>query len=173
MSRFTTMRPTPASSARSALWLLLAALTGCAAYSPGDLKPGTTEAALRERMGEPTGRYGLADGATRLEFARGPMGKHTYMVELDATGLVRGWEQVLTERRFDTVMIDTPLAEVRKQFGRPSGWRVGWRGVGEVWAYRFESVFCRWFVIWFVDGRVREANYDIDPQCEDHRQDNK
>lgn len=171
MNRYTTMRPTPASIARSGLWLFVAALAGCADYGPGDLRPGFAESEVVARMGPPTGRHALQGGADKLEFARGPMGKHTYMVEFDAAGRVRGWEQVLTEARFDGVAIGAAQADVRAQLGRPSAQRVGWRGVGEVWAYRYESLFCRWFVIWFVDGRVREASYDIDPQCEDRRRD--
>jgi len=177
MSRFTTMPPTRASSARSrssrassALSLALL-LAGCAGYSPGDLRPGQSEADLRARMGEPTGRYPLADGGAQVEYARGPMGKHTYMIDLDATGRVRGWTQVLTESRFDSVAIDAPQADVRRLLGRPSETRVGWRGVGSVWSYRYESLFCRWFQIWLVDGRVREASYAADPMCDDHRRD--
>ncbi len=170
MSRFTTMRPTRGSSARSLTSLLLAAVVGCADYGPGALRPGQPEADMLAHMGQPTGRYPLAGGASKVEYARGPMGRHTYMVEVDASGRVSRWEQVLTETRFDALAIGTAQADVRAELGRPSEARVGWRGVGEVWYYRFESVFCRWFVVWFVDGRVREASYDTDPMCDDRRQ---
>ncbi len=164
MSRFTTMRPTRASSAASVILL-----SACAGYSPGDLRPGQSESELRARMGEPTSRYARPDGGARVEFARGPMGKHTYMVEVDAGGRVRGWQQVLTEANFESIAIAAPQAEVRQQLGRPSETRVGWRGVGEVWSYRYESLFCRWFQVWLVEGRVREASYASDPQCEEAR----
>jgi len=147
-------------------------LAGCAGYGPGDLRPGSLEADVRARMGEPTGRYALPAGASKLEYARGPMGKHTYMVEVDADGRVRGWEQVLTEPRFDAIAIAAPQDAVRQQLGRPSESRVGWRGVGVVWSYRYESLFCRWFQVWLVDGRVREAAYAADPMCEEARRDN-
>ncbi len=173
MSRFTTMPRTPASSAPSLPWFFAAALAGCTGYAPGDMRPGAAESEVVARMGQPTGRYPLQAGASKLEFARGPMGKHTYMVEVDAAGRVLGWEQVLTEAGFDAVAVGTAQADVRERLGRASETRVGWRGVGEVWAYRYESPFCRWFVVWFVDGRVREASYDIDPQCEDRRRDNE
>lgn len=169
MSRFTTTPPTRALSARSSAILFAAALVGCAGYSPGDLRPGQLESDVRARMGEPTGRYPAADGGSKLEFARGPMGKHTYMVDVDAAGRVRGWEQVLTEARFDAVAIAAPQVDVRLQLGRPSETRTGWRGVGEVWSYRYESLFCRWFRVWIVDGRVREASYDTDPMCDEPR----
>ena len=182
MSRFTTTRPTRASSARSpharassarhsAALLLALGLSACAGYSPGDLRPGQSEADMRARLGEPTGRYPRAEGGSRIEYARGPAGKHTYMIDLDAAGRVQGWTQVLTERRFDAVEIAAPQSAVREQIGRPSERRVGWRGVGEVWSYRFESEFCRWFQVWLVDGRVREAAYASDPACEEPRRD--
>ena len=163
MSRFTITPRTLVSSASTAL------LVACAGYSPGNIPNGASEADLRARMGEPTGRYALPDGGAKIEYARGPMGKHTYMVDVDAAGRVRGWEQVLTEPRFESIAIAEPRDEVRLQLGRPSETRVGWRGVGEVWSYRYESYFCRWFQVWLVDGRVREAAYAIDPECDDRR----
>ncbi len=167
MSRFTTMPPTRASSAISALFVL----AGCAGYSPGDLRPGQSEADVRARMGEPTGGYPLASGGSQVEYARGPMGKHTYMVEIDNAGRVQAWQQVLTEANFESVAIAAPQADVRRQLGRPSQTRVGWRGVGEVWSYRYESLFCRWFQVWLVEGRVREASYATDPMCDEARRD--
>ena len=197
MSRSTTTRLTRASSARSpaarassvrspaarasgasaprwrvpAALLLSLGLAACASYGPGDLRPGQSETEMRARLGEPTGRYPRADGASRVEYARGPAGKHTYMIDLDSAGRVQGWTQVLTEQRFDAVAIAAPQSAVREQLGRPSESRVGWRGVGEVWSYRFESEFCRWFQVWLVDGRVREAAYGSDPACEEPRRD--
>ena len=146
-------------------------LSACAGYSPGDLRPGQTEADMRARLGEPTGRFARTDGGSRVEYARGPAGKHTYIIELDAAGRIQGWTQVLTEQRFDAVAIEAPQAAVREQLGRPSERRVGWRGVGEVWSYRYESEVCRWFQVWLVDGRVREASYASDPACEELRRD--
>ncbi|MES2958429.1 MAG: hypothetical protein V4792_09585 [Pseudomonadota bacterium] len=162
----------PASRASNArrvivVGLAAAALAACAGYGPGDLRPGQPEADVRARMGEPTGRYPLADGGSKLEYARGPMGKHTYMIDVDAGGRVRGWEQVMTVASFDAIAIQAPQSEVRTRLGRPAQVRVGWRGVGEVWSYRFESEVCRWFQVWFVDGRVREAGYAIDPNCDE------
>jgi hypothetical protein len=161
--------PNPrASSARSSFSALL--LAGCASYGPGDLTPGTSEAALRARMGEPTDVLPRAGGARSLEYARGPFGKQTYRVDLDGTGRVIGWRQLLDERNFEALPIGATPAEVRERLGRPSQARVGWRGVGEVWSYRYEWVsLCRWFQVWLVDGRVREAAYATDPSCDEKR----
>lgn len=178
MSRSTTMPPTHASSARDpaarasgAAGVLLAALwlAGCVGYGPGDLKPGQPEADVRTRMGEPTTQARLADGGKRLDYGRGPYGKHTYRVELDAAGRVQRIEQLLNERNFNALPLGIGSAEVLDRLGPPSERRVGWRGVGEVWSYRFEDWLwpCRWFRVWLVDGRVREAGYDTDPVCEE------
>lgn len=166
MSRSTTTPRTRASSACSLLSLL--ALAACAGYSPGDLRVGATESELRARMGEPTGRHALPQGSL-VEYARGPMGKHTYMVELDVAGRVVGWKQVLTEANFDAVVVGAAQADVRRQLGRPSESRTGWRGVGEVWSYRYDTVFCRWFQVWLVEGRVRETSYGEDWMCDEPR----
>lgn len=164
MSQFTTMLPTLLLSAVSA-----ALLSACAGYSPGDLRTGIPEADLRARMGEPTGRHALSGGGARIEYARGPQGLHTYMVEVDGAGLVRRWDQVLTERNFESLALAAPQADVRQLLGRPAQTRTGWRGVGEVWSYRFDDLFCRWFQVWLVDGQVREASYAPDPRCDEPR----
>lgn len=168
MSPSTTTRPTLVSSAISAALVLLA---GCAGYSPGDLGAGASQEQVIARMGAPTERVALPGGGARLEYARGPFGKHTYRVELDAQGRVRSVSQILTEANFEALPAGVPQAEVRERLGKPSETRVGWRGVGEVWSYRYEVPvpLCRWFQVWLVDGRVREAAYATDPMCDDRK----
>jgi len=163
MSRFITIRLTLASSAIS-LVLLLAA---CGTYGPGKLQPGHSEADARAELGEPTTRSALPGGGTRLDYARGPFGMHTYRVELDASGKVTGVSQLLTDNNFETLRPGWSKEQVLDRLGPASETRVGWRGVGEVWSYRYESVFCRWFQVWLVEGRVREAAYAPDPVCEE------
>jgi hypothetical protein len=165
MSRFTTTQRTLASSAIcSALALLLA---GCATYGPGRLAPGQTEADARRELGEPTLRAPLPNGGTRLDYARGPFGKHTWRVELDAAGKVMSVGQLLTVHNFETLRPGWSKGQVLDVLGPASETRVGWRGVGEVWSYRYESEVCRWFQVWLVNDRVREAGYSPDPICDE------
>jgi hypothetical protein len=134
------------------------------------LKPGQSEADVRARMGEPTDRATLPNGGSRLDYARGPMGGHTYRIDLDASGRVQGLQQILTEANFETVRRGEAKADVRERLGRPSEQRVGWRGVGEVWSYRYDYRFqCRWFQVWLVEDRVREAAYAPDPVCDEKK----
>lgn len=175
MSRSTTTRPTRASNAASALavaFVLLAGCTGCTGYGPGNLQAGQNEAEVVARMGTPTARSTLAGGGARLDFARGPMGAHTYRVELDAAGRVRTIDQLLTESNFEAVRPGESPEQVRDRLGPPSDVHGGWRGLGEVWSYRYDwRVRCQRFQVWLVDQRVREAGYGVDPMCEEARRD--
>ena len=169
MSRFTTTAPTRASSARVfAAGFVAASLASCAGYGPGDLAPGQSEADVRTRMGEPTDRSTLPNGGSRLEYARGPMGAHTYRIELDSAGRVQTVRQILIESSFEALRPGETKADVRDRLGRPAEQRTGWRGVGEVWSYRYDHrIECRWFQVWLVEDRVREAAYALDPNCDD------
>ena len=168
MSRFIITAPMRASIAASVAALLL--LTACGTYGPGKLQPGQTEADARAELGEPTVRTALPAGGTRLDYGRGPYGKHTWRVELDSGGRVTSVSQLLTEVNFETVQRGETPEKVRDRLGPPSEVRGGWRGIGEVWNYRYDwRMRCQWFQVWLVDQRVREAGYGIDPMCEEAR----
>jgi hypothetical protein len=150
--------------------LAAAALAGCAAsYGPGPVGAGATEADVVARMGAPTGRHAMPDGATRLEYARGPFGRETYMVDLDAGGRVARIEQVLGEAQFrERMAVGMTRDEVRRTFGRPAeAQRVGFVG-REVWSWRYPTNDCLWFRATFgPDGRLMDAGgYLPDPMCD-------
>jgi len=149
-------------------WPMALALlvSGCAGYSPSAVKPGMAAAEVQRLMGPPTGRHALAGGASRLEFARGPQGFHTYMVDLDPADRVTRWEQVLGEEQFHGIQPGTPREELLRRLGRPGLVRAGGLQPGEVWTYRFDDVFCRWWEVEVIDGRVRGAGFSPDPVCE-------
>lgn len=149
--------------------LAAAALAGCAAsYGPGPLAPGATEADVVARMGTPTGRHALPDGARRLEFARGPFGRETYMVDLDANGRVVRIRQALGEQQFLAMQPGMTREEVLREFGRPAdARRVGFVG-REVWSWRYPTNDCLWFRATFgPDGRLIDGGgYLPDPMCD-------
>lgn len=142
----------------------LLALAACA--SP-PLATGLAEAEVRARWGPPTGVLSLPGGERRLEYATGPFGKQTWMVDLDASGRVSQWQQVLQEARFDQVRAGMTGEELRRFIGRPSVRRAGgWPG-GEVWSWRYDAIFCQWFQASLDDaGRVTSTAYGPDPLCE-------
>jgi hypothetical protein len=145
----------------------VALLLGCATYGPPSLQPGASVEDANRALGKPTGEYALPAGGKRLEFARGPFGKHTYMLDFDAQGRMQRWEQVLTEARFNAVLAGMPNDEVLLALGHPSEQStLSWQRQ-TVWSYRFETLFCRWFQIGIdVNGRVADTGYAPDPLCE-------
>ena len=145
----------------------LAVLAGCAGYSPDGIPTGASSAAVIERMGAPEARYATSGGGQRLEFRRGPAGRHTYMVEFDAQDRMTGWEQVLTEQNFYALRPGMTKDEVLYRIGHPSDVRFLPRQQHQLWSYRYESPFCVWFQV-SVDraGRVAELGNNTDPACD-------
>lgn len=166
------MRTPPAAYASSmkAATLIAAAalLAGCATPGLRSLQAGLPEAEVTQRWGQPTARYTLPSG-TRLEYATGPAGLETWMVDLDSAGKTVAWRQVLEERNLRAVQASLPgmtREQVLSTLGRPSHTRPARMG-GDVWSWRHESAFCLWFQASFnTSGRVMDASFAPDPQCD-------
>lgn len=146
---------------------LLAA--GCALFAPPPLAVGQTEAEVLAAMGRPpNARHALADGVTRLEFATGPYGRVTWMVDLGADGRSRGFRQVLTTENLAEFQPRAPgmtVAQLLAELGRP-GERMGVRA-GEVWSWRYATNDCLWWQVTVGrDGKVIDAGHGIDPMCD-------
>jgi hypothetical protein len=150
--------------------LLASVLAGCAVFAPPDIRLGQTESEVRAVLGVPTGRYAMPDAATRLEFATGPYGRTTWMVDLDPAGRVAGARQVLDEASFADFQARAPgmtRDELLRTLGRPGERRGGGRAGGEVWSWRYPNNDCLWFQSSIgEDGRVRDGAYGIDPRCD-------
>lgn len=144
----------------------VAGLAGCAAYGPGELKPGDSESAVIQRMGPPTARHTMTEGVTRLVFARGPEGQHTWMVELGRDGRVLRWHQALGEVAFERITPGLTANDLLRDFGPPAvRQRVGWQPQ-EVWSWRYPTLDCRWFQVTLDAGRrVIQTGYAPDPRC--------
>jgi hypothetical protein len=143
----------------------------CTAYRPQDIRAGQTEAEVTQLLGKSTGRFSSPTGQTRLEFATGPYGRVTWMVDLDAAGRVTAWAQVLNEATFSDVQINfegKDMDWLRFTLGRPSEVRPGgWQG-GWVWSWRYPTYECLWFQVSILDsGKLRDGGaYGIDPRCD-------
>ncbi|MDE1948942.1 MAG: hypothetical protein KGI35_10025 [Burkholderiales bacterium] len=158
------------SSIKSFLTVLSAlALAACAGFGPPAV-PGQSEAQVLQRMGPPTDRYALEGGATRLEYASGPYGRVTWMIDVDAKGRVIDANQVLNEvnfAEFQKHAAGMSRQDLLLRLGRPGERRNGgWQG-GEVWSWRYPTNNCLWFQVSIGDdGLVRDGIYTIDPRCD-------
>lgn len=119
-----------------------ALLVACAtSLSPGVLRPGDGRDVVIARMGQPVATFATADGGQRLEYSHMPAGLMTWMVDLDATGRLVRWEQVLDEQHFGAIGPGLSEEQVRELIGPPSERGHYWRPVeANTWRYRFQTV---------------------------------
>jgi hypothetical protein len=144
----------------------LVVLAGCAGYAPTQVRVGAGEGDVVQAMGQPTGRYTMPDGRQRLEYARGPYGRHTYMIDLDAQGRVARVDQVLDARHFATISPGISRDEVLRTLGRPSE-RQGMFRDGQIWSWRYFNNDCLWYQAQFdAQGVLTSAGYGIMPGCD-------
>jgi len=147
-----------------------AALSACASLVPTPPQPGQTEADAVAGLGQPTGRYEMPGGVQRVEFARGPYGRVTWMVDLDAAGRVLRSAQVLTPENFARVRSGMTRDELLRLLGRPADRQREWQD-RETWSWRFETYECEWLRVTLdARGYVRGgASVLPDPRCDaDH-----
>ncbi len=148
---------------------LLAALmlASCAHRLPGRVALGQGEAEVLAAAGEPTARHALPAGGQRLEYAAGPMGRETWMFDLDPQGRVVGRLQVLNEAQFIALQPGISREELLRTLGRPAERRPGGWQPGEVWSYRYPNNDCLWFQVSLgSDDRVASGTYGNDPRCD-------
>lgn len=142
------------------------AVAACAPLPPAS---GSDEAGVLRGWGTPTARYALPEGGTRLEYASGPYGRMTWMVDLDRSGRVQRTRQVLGEAEFAQVQAAQGMtrAELLRWLGTPGEHKaVGWMG-GEVWSWRYQTNDCLWFQVTLDrTGAVTGSGYGIDPRCD-------
>ena len=142
-------------------------LTACAHRLPGRVVPGQGEAEVLAAVGEPNARHTLPAGGQRLEYATGPMGRETWMFDLDAQGRVASVAQVLNDAQFQALQPGISREELMRTLGRPTERRPGGWQPGEVWSYRYPNNDCLWFQVSLgSDDRVSSGTYGNDPRCE-------
>ena len=117
-------------------------------------------------MGPPMARYATPAGGERLEFWRGPYGRHTFMVEFDAQDRMLGWEQVLIEVNFYALRYGMTKDEVLYRIGHPSETQFLTWQQQQLWSYRYVSPFCVWFQVNLdTQDRVVGLGNNNDPIC--------
>jgi hypothetical protein len=144
--------------------LAVALLSGCALPPPA---PGSGREDVLRTWGRPTARYGLPAGE-RLEYATGPNGRTTWMIDVDGAGRVVRSRQVLNELEFEAVQAASLTAEqLLHRLGTPGERRGGGYAGGQVWSWRYPTNDCLWFQASVADdGRVTSSAYGIDPACD-------
>lgn len=150
-------------------WLLvgLALLPACSSFSPSEVLIGLSRDEVVARMGQPDMERQV-DAGTRLEFPRGPYGKHTWFVYFDVVGRATRAEQVLIEQNFTRVNPGMTQEDLRQLLGRPNEVQGLARARGEVWSYRYENPSCRWFQVELsLQQQVRSAGYGEPPECKE------
>ena len=153
-------------AACSACLVLTSLLGACAPLLPAQE---TAEADVLKAWGTPTARYALPGGGQRLEYATGPSGRQTWMIDISAAGRTSGARQVLSDTAFMDIQQRPGLRaeEVLLELGSP-GERRGARGGGQTWTWRYPTNDCLWFQV-TIDtdiDKVRAAGYGIDPRCD-------
>lgn len=142
-------------------------LAGCASMQPP--QPGASTESVLQHWGQPTARYALTEGASRLEYATGPFGRMTWMVDLDGAGRVTRSRQVLNEAEFQQVQQAQNLTrdDLLRWLGTPGERRRVRYPVGEIWSWRYPTNDCLWFESAVGDdGRVIGSSYASDPRCD-------
>ncbi len=140
---------------------------GCAAsYAPSADVIGLSPEQVVARLGPPFPPPVSMEGVRRLDFPRGPYGKHTYIVHFNAEGRADRFAQVLDERNFARITPEMTTEEVREVIGVSRDTFLLGRDRGFVWNYRYITPLCQWFQIEFTkDGKVRSSGYGLPPEC--------
>jgi hypothetical protein len=141
---------------------------GCAVTNPSaKVPPGSSVADATGALGKPTGEYALPGGGRRLEYATGPSGRETWMLDFDAGGRLVATTQVLNDRNFDTIRAGITSDELLVLLGRPAGRRTLSRTGEMVWSYRYESPACVLFQVSIdlATNRVMNTGRLPDPIC--------
>lgn len=141
-------------------------LAGCQTYGPSERFIGLSREEVITQMGKPYPAPPNLSQAQRLDFPRGPFGKHTYSLQFDADGKVISYKQLLTEENFRQITPGMDVSEVIERIGMSRDtFKIG-RGRGYVWNFRYITPLCQWFQIEFTaENKVRSTGYGLPPEC--------
>jgi hypothetical protein len=143
-----------------------ALLAGCQTYGPSERFIGLSREEVIAQMGNPYPAALDLSQAQRLDFPRGPFGKHTYSLQFDADGKMVSYKQLLTEENFQQITPGMDVSEVIERIGMSRDtFKIG-RGRGYVWNFRYITPLCQWFQIEFTaENKVRSTGYGMPPEC--------
>jgi hypothetical protein len=138
--------------------ILALMLASCASYDGRGLRPGaSTEAELRQVMGEPAMLFSNSDGSRQLVYPRGPQGTQTFMAQVSRDGIVQAIQPVLNDDTFNAIQPGLTKDEVLRMIGPPRDTMAFPRLGHEAWDYKYTDTwgYAAIFSVTFDrDGRV-------------------
>ena len=148
-----------------------ALLPACDVVNLPEIKPGiTTQAEVRNRMGEPGFIHWNDDGTATWEYSRQPAGVHCYMISFDRQEIVSRLDQVLNETSYGLLRPGMSKDEVRRLYGQPARKQVFTNLREEIWEWRIEGVMPldeTYFMVHFDTGHgaVKKSSKRIEPKA--------
>ena len=143
----------------------VSALAACA--TPASLAPGTTLDEAGSRLGNPTGRYSLPGGGTRLQYSNQPFDQSVWNANFDAQGRLTGVEQMMTDAAFARVQSGKYTREdVLRDFGQPAETFYYRLRDESAWMYRYHTYGnfkAAMFVYFDPSGVVKRTETGLDP----------
>ena len=145
------------------LFSMLLLMAGCDRVATGELQAGqSTVADMKLKMGDPASVYREGDKEV-WEYPLGPEGVRTYMMTVNAQGLLEKIDQVLVDANFKRIQPGMTITEVRRILGRNSKeQRFGMTPSELTHKYKFNANNDDQYfdVTYGADGRVKEVGYD-------------
>lgn len=155
-------------------------IAGCAAYDGRGLMLGVSHHAdIIQLMGEPAMRFAEPDGSQLLAYPRGPAGFQTYMLRIDAQGILTHRENVLDQKHFARLQPGMTQDDVLRLIGPPwPDWTIYFAARDElVWEWRWCDDFnepARFNVLFDASsGRLRSTLNLTERQSMPFRQDGR
>ena len=143
----------------------VAVLAACA--TPASLAPGTTLDEARAKLGNPTGRYALPGGGTRLQYSNQPFDQSVWNANFDAQGRLTGVEQMMTDAAFARVRSGKDTRDdVLRDFGQPADMFYYRLRDESAWMYRYFTYGgfkAAMFVYFDPAGVVKRTETGLDP----------
>ena len=121
--------------------IVASALPACDYVNMQEIKPGiTTQAEIRNRMGEPGFVHWNDDGTATWEYARQPSGSNCYMITFNNDLVVSKLEQVPNDANYAKVREGMSKDDIRRLLGAP-GSKVMFNNLHEeIWEWRIEGM---------------------------------
>ena len=143
------------------LFALVGTLSACA--QPGSFVPGkSTMTQVRAFVGVPTDIRFATNGDEQWEYASGPSGTETYLLQFARGGELKSVTQLLTEEQFGKIIPGrTNKGDARDLLGRPSNTVFTQNGSSWQWHVRVGNRDGQFVVDFGPDGVVRDKKLSL------------